>query len=97
MRNRQKDEIMRDILQTAQGGAGITKIMFHAYLTHGQAKEYSQILVKNGLMEHDLDSGSMRLFRTTSKGIEYLVAIERMSEMLPISTKRYAKNMSFQF
>ena len=95
MRNRQKDEIMRDILQTAQGGAGITKIMFHAYLTHGQAKEYSQVLLDSGLLELDADSSSMKQYRTTHKGIEYLAAIESMSEMLPIATRRSAKNAGF--
>lgn len=88
---------MRDILQTAQGGAGITRIMFHAYLTHGQAKEYSQILINNGLLEHDLDSGSMKQYRTTSKGIDYLSAIEKMSDMLPIATKRSSRNTAFVF
>ena len=97
MRNRQKDEIMRDILHTAQGGAGITKIMFHAYLTHGQAKEYSQILVEKALLELDGESGSMKQYRTTHKGIEYLAAIERMSEMLPIATRRSAKSNAFLF
>jgi predicted transcriptional regulator len=88
---------MRDILQTAQGGAGITKIMFHAYLTHGQAKEYSQVLMESGLLEADSTSASMRQFRTTHKGIEYLAAMDRMAEMLPISTKRSAKNQAFLF
>ena len=88
---------MRDILHTAQGGAGITKIMFHAYLTHGQAKEYSQILVENALLELDGESGSMKQYRTTHKGIEYLAAIERMSEMLPIATRRSAKSNAFLF
>ena len=97
MRNRQKDEIMRDILQTAQGGAGITKIMFHAYLTHGQAKEYSQVLIDSGLLELDAESGSMKQYRTTHKGVEYLAAIERMSEMLPITTRRSARNTAFLF
>jgi predicted transcriptional regulator len=90
MHNRQKDEIMRDILHSAQGGAGITKIMFHAYLTHSQAKEYTQMLLQNGLLEQDIDSGSLREFRTTPKGLEYLTAIERISEMLAIETRRAA-------
>ena len=98
MRNRQKDEIMRDILRTAQGGAGITKVMFHAYLTHAQAKEYSQLLMDSGLLELDVESGSVKQYRTTPKGIEYLAAIERMSEMLPIATRRSARNpTSFLF
>ena len=88
---------MRDILQTAQGGAGITKIMFHAYLTHGQAKEYSQLLMDSGLLELDTESSSMKQYRTTHKGIEYLAAIGRMSEMLPIQTRRSTKNSAFLF
>lgn len=85
---------MRDILHSAQGGAGITKIMFHAYLTHTQAKEYTQILLQNGLLEQDIDSGSLREFRTTPKGLEYLTAIEKMSDMLAIETKRAATRSS---
>src|SRR5262245_3429980 len=92
LRNRQKDEIMRDVLHSAQGGAGITKIMFHAYLTHSQAKEYIQMLMQNGLLQQDFESGTLRQFRTTPKGIEYLAAVERMSEMLSIETRRTAKS-----
>ncbi len=95
MRNRQKDEIMRDILCSAQGGAGITKIMFHAFLTHTQAKEYTQSLIKSGLIEQDLESGSLRQFRTTSRGVEYLNAVERMSDMLAIETRRAARPDAF--
>src|SRR5437867_2501077 len=95
MRNPQKDEIMRDILYSAQGGAGITKIMFHAYLTHSQAKDYTQSLIKSDLLEHDIEAGSLRQFRTTPKGVEYLGAVERMSDMLAIETRRAAKVSAF--
>jgi predicted transcriptional regulator len=95
MRNRQKDEIMRDILYSAQGGAGITKIMFHAYLTHSQAKEYTQALINSALLEQDVEAGSLRQFRTTPKGVEYLGAVERMSDMLAIETRRAAKPTTF--
>lgn len=91
MRNRQKDEIMRDVLYSAQGGATITKIMFHAYLTHSQAKEYTLVLMKNGLLEEDFEAASLRQFRTTPKGVEYLAAAERMSNLLAIETRRAAK------
>lgn len=95
MRNRQKDEIMRDVLYSAQGGAGITRIMFHAYLTHSQAKEYIQMLMQNGLLDHDAESSVVRQFRTTPKGVEYLAAVERMADMLAIETRRAAKADSF--
>lgn len=82
---------MRDILYSAQGGAGITKIMFHAYLTHCQAKEYTQTLIQSELLEQDVEAGSLRQFRTTPKGVEYLNAVERMSDILAIETRRAAK------
>lgn len=97
MRNRQKDEIVRDILRAAQGGAGITKIMFQAYLTHGQAKEYGQLLANSGLLEIGLESDSIRNYRTTHKGIQYLAAAEKMAEMLPVAIKRPSEAGAFLF
>ncbi len=86
---------MRDVLYSAQGGASITRIMFHAYLTHTQAKEYTQALVSNALLEQDIEAASLRQFRTTPKGVEYLAAAERMSDMLAIETRRAAKPGAF--
>jgi predicted transcriptional regulator len=74
----------RDILAVANGGATISQVMFKAYTSHGQAKSYLSELIENGLVEHDaLD----RKYRTTTKGLEYLQAMERMSEMLTIKTR----------
>ncbi|HEX2014880.1 MAG TPA: winged helix-turn-helix domain-containing protein [Nitrososphaera sp.] len=95
MRNRQKDEIMKDIIHTAQGGAGITKIMFHAYLTHCQARDYSNLLVENGLLELVSNGGSIKQYRSTPRGLEFLAAVERMTEILPIPTRRAINADSF--
>ncbi len=88
---------MRDILRTAKSGAGITKIMFHAYVTHGQAKEYSQLLMDNEMLELDTKSLSIKQYRTTPKGMEYLAAIEKMSDLLPVATRHTATNNAFLF
>ena len=85
VKNRQKDEIFRDILTVCNGGSPITKVMFHAYMTHGQAKGYLQQLLTEGLVEHDpLD----KKYYATPKGIEYLGVAERMSELFAVTTKR---------
>ena len=97
MRNRQKDEIIRDILYSAQGGASITKIMFHAYLTHSQAKEYTQVLIGNEMLELDIEASSLTQYRTTPKGIEYLAAVEKISDLLAIETKRATNASAFLF
>ena len=91
MQNRQKDEIVRDILTSANGGATISRIMFRAYVSHGQAKGYLGELIEKDLIECDV---FVREYRTTSKGIEYLNATERMSEMLQLDIRRAVSNKS---
>lgn len=98
MQNRQKDEMIRDILTVANSGAAITQIMFKAYTSHAQAKSYLGELIENAFIEFDnID----RKYRTTPKGLEYLQAAERMSEMLTINTRRSVANKqkteAFQF
>jgi predicted transcriptional regulator len=79
----------RDILTVSNGGAIISQIMFRAYASHAQAKSYLGELIENGLIEYDtLD----RKYRTTTKGIEYLKAMESISEMLSINTRRSIAN-----
>ena len=85
MRNRNKDEIDRDVLAICgDGGAILTKVMFKAYLSHAQAKVYLCQLVEKGLIE----ILNFREYRTTSMGLAYLVALKRLTEILAIETRR---------
>lgn len=63
------------------GDAGITNIMFHAYLMHSQARQYISQLMKSGLLGHRVFL-SLTQYRTTPKGIEYLATVERMADKL---------------
>ena len=45
MGNRSRTEIVSMILETANGGATKTKIMYNAYLSYNQLKEYISILI----------------------------------------------------
>jgi predicted transcriptional regulator len=85
MQNRQKDEMIRDILTVSNGGSTITNIMFKAFTSHAQAKAYLGELIENGFIEYD---GLDRKYRTSAKGLEYLQVAEKMSEMLAISNIR---------
>ncbi len=89
MQNRQKDEIIRDILAVCNGGTTITKVMFHAYLTHAQAKSYLGELIEKGLVETDILNS--KEYRATPKGMEYMVGLERMTEMLAVVTRKTVK------
>jgi len=63
--------------------------MFKAYASHAQAKSYLGELIENGFVVYDeLD----RKHRTSAKELEYLQAVESISEMFCTNTKRSTPN-----
>ena len=85
MQNRQKHEIVRDILTVCNGGAILSRVMFHTYITHAQAKAYLSDLTSAGLIDNDMLE---RKYMTTEKGLQYLSALERMNDMLDLNTRK---------
>ena len=83
MGNRSRTEIVGNILDAANGGATKTKIMYTAFLSYGQLKEYLSILIENNLIEY-LDGDNK--FKTTEKGLNYLKIHNEIGELLPQST-----------
>src|SRR5215218_3513238 len=69
MKNRSRTEIVSNILDAANGGATKTKIMYIAFLSYNQLKDYLSVLIENNLIEY-LD-GTCE-FRTTEKGLNFL-------------------------
>jgi predicted transcriptional regulator len=86
MQNRQKHEIYRDILTVCNGGAIISRVMFHTYISHVQAKAYLSEMIEMGLIETDIYNSKKYL--TTAKGLSYMSALENMIDMLAIETRR---------
>ncbi|MGH9877303.1 MAG: winged helix-turn-helix domain-containing protein [Nitrososphaerales archaeon] len=85
MQNRQKDELLRDVVSSANGGAGISQIMFRAFITHGQAKGFLAELTRMDMVQYDAPE---RVYRTTQKGLKYLHHFNQISDMLQIQTRR---------
>ena len=79
MGNRSRTEIVGSILEAANGGISKTKIMYIAFLSFGQLKEYLSILIENNLIEY-LDGDNK--FKTTEKGLNLLKIQNEMAEML---------------
>ena len=77
---RSRTEIVGNILDAANGGATKTKLMYKAYLSYNQLKEYLAILIENNLIEY---SDGTKKFRTTEKGLNYLKLHNAIGEMLP--------------
>ena len=83
MGNRSKTEIVGNILDAANGGETKTKIMYFAFLSYNQVKEYLSVLIENNLIEY-LDG--TKTFKTTEKGLNFLKIHNEISKLLPQTT-----------
>lgn len=68
------------------GGATKTKIMYKAFLSYSQLKEYLAMLVENSLLEFE---EGRQIYRTTEKGIRFLQMYAQVHEMMPIKNAWY--------
>jgi predicted transcriptional regulator len=75
MKYRSRLDIAADILNAANDGVIKTKIMYLAYLSFDQVKEYISTLTANGLLEFD---AKQRVFKTTNKGREFLAKYKKL-------------------
>jgi predicted transcriptional regulator len=79
MTYRSRMDIVSKILQVANGGAAKTKIMYSAFLSYSQMKEYLMMLTQNDLLSYDLDT---RTFKTTEKGLMLIEVYNQMDGMI---------------
>ena len=77
MKNRSRTDIIADILEGAVGGITKTKIMYKAFLSYEQLKEYLSILLENELIEYDKITN---MFLTTAKGSRFLKLYEQLNQ-----------------
>ncbi len=84
MKYRNRTEIVDNILDAANGGATKTKIMYTAFLSYNQLKEYFSILIENNLIEY-LDG--TRTFKTTEKGLNFLKMHNEIGELFQNTIK----------
>jgi predicted transcriptional regulator len=79
MKNRSRTEITSNILDAANGGANKTKIMYIAFLSYNQLKDYLSILIENNLLEY---LEGTKTFKTTEKGLNFLKMNNEIGELL---------------
>lgn len=82
MKNRTHHDILAKVLETAKGTDGTTKtrIMYGAYLSSNQLKEYIAYSQGHGLISYD---ARKRAYKTTIKGIRLLEVFTKMNEIVP--------------
>ena len=86
MKYRSRTEIVGLILEAANGGGATkTKIMYKAFLSFAQLREYLTMLQDNGLIEYE---GGRQTYRTAEKGMKLLEIYEKMSELVPPLTTK---------
>ena len=80
MKYRSRNHIISEILDAANGGnATKTKLMYKAYLSFGQIKEYLSVLTENDLLSYDTHT---QTFKTTIRGLMFLKAYNQMHDMI---------------
>jgi predicted transcriptional regulator len=80
MGSRSRTEIVRDILDSANGGATKTKIMYTAFLSYIQIHEYLSVLIENNLIEY---INGTQTYKTTEKGLHFLKMYIKIRKLLP--------------
>jgi len=85
MKNRTHHDILAKVLETAKGTDGITKtrIMYGAYLSSNQIKEYIAYRQGDGLLSYETRK---RVYKTTIKGMRLLEILAKMYEIVPSDT-----------
>jgi predicted transcriptional regulator len=84
MKYRGRTEIVATILEAANGRATKTKIMYVAFLSYNQLKEYLSILKENNLLEYNEGT---QTYKTTEKGLNYLKMNNEIGELLQTTFK----------
>lgn len=79
MKYRSRTEIVAQMLSAAVKPATETKIMYDAFLSFTQVKEYLKVLVDNELLDHD-DKNDV--YRTADKGRRFLHIYSNIDEFV---------------
>ena len=89
MKYRSRTEIVAMILDAANGGATKTKIMYKAFLSYAQLKEYLSVLIENDLIEYTTGD---RTFKTTEKGMRFLRMYSQMNDLMVIKQRQLVQS-----
>jgi predicted transcriptional regulator len=79
MKYRSRTEIVSMILESVRDGATKTRIMYKAYLSYAQLKEYLAYLQENGIIRYEEGT---QVYRITEKGIKLSHLYEEIDDMV---------------
>jgi predicted transcriptional regulator len=81
MQYRDRTELIREILEVANGAENVTrtKLMYRAFLSNHQVKEYLALLTERNLISYD---SITHTYRTTGKGARLLQFRNELEDMM---------------
>jgi predicted transcriptional regulator len=80
MKYRSRIDIMSQILEAANGGGATkTKIMYKAFLSYVQLKEFLTVLTDKDLLSYDRET---QTFKTTEKGLRFLDTYNQLGDVM---------------
>jgi predicted transcriptional regulator len=85
MKYRSRTDIIAMILRASLNGATKTRIMYGAYLSYAQVKEYLSFLLERDLIAYEEGSG---LYRLTENGMKLLRVYEGISDMISVNGEK---------
>lgn len=83
MKYRSRTEIVAMILEASRVGATKTKIMYKAYLSYTQVKEYISFLQDNELLTYETGT---QLYKISEKGYKFLRSYGEITELVTSPT-----------
>lgn len=78
---------MTHILEcVSDGGSTRTKIMFKAYLSYAQTKEYTKFLQEKALVEYEEGT---QVYKITEKGLDFLRKCEEIRSIVSVNGSQF--------
>ncbi len=93
MKYRTRMEIVAKILETAKEGTSKTKIMYNAYLSYAQLKDYLAYLEEKQLIV--CDDSKIRRYRLTPKGFQILSVFSNMGDLISLDPNKHTSPYQF--
>lgn len=94
LKYRSRTDIIAMILQATAKGATKTRIMYGAYLSYAQVKEYLTFLLERDLVRYEEGSG---LYKLSERGMKLLEGYEGISEMISLDGQKPMNNFANNF
>lgn len=99
-KNRNRMEIVANLLTIAKSGALKTHLMYKANLSYLMVTEYLNFLCGSGLVREALDEeGTTKIYQTTPKGGKYLEVYDALQTIagLDVHSKNVKENVTGPF